>query len=253
MTQADFGAWTYALAVVAFFHGLSTLGLHRGITRFVPIYHEKEEYDKLFGTILMVLLTIAMTALVIVGGIHSSPETLARLINDKEQLIFVVLILIFMVPVEAIDGLLIRLFACFASPKAIFYRKHILGPGLKVSMVLALVLFDRSVLFLAYGWLAVNLLGVLLYIGMLIRIMSKQGIFSHFNFKTTVMPAREVFAFTIPVMTSDLVTIVMHAADTLLLGYFHNATEVAAYSVILPIRTETSVAHSGLQPLGLFA
>ncbi len=234
LTQADYGAWTYALSVVAFFQGISTLGLRRGITRFVPIYHENDEYDKLFGTIFMVLITIALTSVVIIGAIHLSPETLARLINDKEQPVFVILILIFMVPVEAIDGLLIGLFASLASPKAIFFRKHILGPCLKVAVVLALVYFNSSVMFLAYGWIGGSLLGVIIYIGMLIRMMLKQGFLARFNLKTTTMPVKEIFAFTLPLMSSDLVNIVMHSMDTLLLGYFHDASEVAAYRVILP-------------------
>ncbi|MFQ5652425.1 MAG: flippase [bacterium] len=234
LTQADYGAWTYALSVVAFFHGISTLGLRRGITRFIPIYHEREEYDKLFGTICMVLITIVVTGVVIVGSLHLFPEMLTRLINDKDQPIFVILILVFMVPVEAMDGLLIALFASFASPKAIFFRNHILAPGLKLAVVVMLVLFNSTVLFLAYGWLAANVFGVLIYVGMMLKMMQKRGFFAHLNLKTMIMPAKEVFSFTIPLMTSDLVSIVMHSADTLILGYFFDTTEVARYRVILP-------------------
>lgn len=234
LTQTDYGAWTYALSVVAFFHGLSTLGLRRGITRFVPIYHEREEYDKLFGTILMVLITIFVTGILIVGSFQLFPEMVTHLVNDKDAPIFVVLILIFMVPVEAMDGLLIALFASFASPKAIFFRNHILAPILKVSVVVALVLFNSTVLFLAYGWLAANVFGVCIYIGMLLKMLHKRGFYKHFSFSKMTMPAKEVFAFTIPLMTSDLVNIVMHSADTLILGYYCDATEVARYRVILP-------------------
>ncbi len=234
LTQVDYGAWTYALSIVAFFHGISTLGLRRGITRFVPIYHERDQYDKLFGTIFMVLITIAATGVVIIGSFHMFPEMLTQIINDKSQPIFVVLILIFMVPVEAMDGLLISLFASLASPKAIFFRNHILAPILKLSVVVLLVVFNSTVMFLAYGWLAANAFGVVIYIVMLLTMMRKRGFFKRLNFKTVNMPAKEIFAFAIPLMTSDLVNIVMHSADTLLLGYFCDASEVAKYRVVLP-------------------
>ncbi|MCH9007068.1 flippase [candidate division KSB1 bacterium] len=234
LSTTEYGAWTYALAMVAFFQGISTLGLRRGITRFVPIYHENDEFDKLFGTIFMVLGTIAFMAVLIVGGIHFFPELITRLINDKDQPIFVIMILIFMVPVEAIDGLLIALFASFSSPKLIFFRKHIMGPCLKVAVVLLLVFFNTTVLFLAYGWIFANALAVLIYVGMLIRMMRQRGFLAHFNLQKIRMPVKEIFSFTIPLMTSDLVNIVMHSVDTLLLGYYHNASEVAAYRVILP-------------------
>ncbi len=234
LSTADYGAWTYALAVVAFFQGISTLGLRRGITRFIPIYHEREEFDKLFGTIFMVIATIVVMALLICGSIYLAPEFLASLVKDGKQPVFLVLILIFLVPVDAIDGLLISLFASFASPKAIFFRKHILGPTLKLMVVGLLLVLDSTVLFLAYGWLAVNVLGVLIYIGMLVKMMQRRGLFPHLNLKTLNMPFKEVFAFTIPLMTSDLVNIVMHSVDTLMLGYYQPASEVAAYRVILP-------------------
>lgn len=234
LSQTDFGAWAYALSIVAFFHGISTLGLRRGITRFVPIYHERDEYDKLFGSIALTILTIAVTTVVIIGGMYLDPEMLTSLINDKEGPMNVVLILIFLVPMEATDDLLVALFASFASPKAIFFRKHILGPALKVVVVALLIAFDSDVLFLAYGWLAVNAAGILLYVGMLIKMMRDRDLFQHFSFKNLDLPIKEIFAFTIPLMTSDLVNIVMHSMDTLMLGYFQDVTEVAKYRVILP-------------------
>ena len=234
LSTNDYGAWTYALAVVAFFQGISTLGLRRGITRFIPIYQEREEYDKLFGTIFMFIITIIGMGILICGGIQFAPELLTQLIKDGQQPIFIVLILIFMVPVDATDGLLIALFASFASPKAIFVRKHLLGPLFKLSVVVLLLFFDSDVIFLAYGWLAVNGFGLLIYVGMLFKIMQRERLFPHFNLRTMRMPVIEVFSFTIPLMTSDLVNIVMHSVDTLMLGYYQPAAEVAAYRVILP-------------------
>jgi O-antigen/teichoic acid export membrane protein len=65
-------------------------------------------------------------------------------------------------------------------------------------------------------------------------LLRRQGLFQHFQRDGVNIPAKEIFAFTIPLLSSDLVTILTHAADTMLLGYFHNATEVARYTVILP-------------------
>lgn len=234
LSTSDYGAWGYALAIVAFFQAFSTLGLKRSITRFIPIYHEKEEYEKLFGTIILVLGTILITGLIIVGAVYASPELVSRLISDEQQPINLLLILIFLAPVEAIDGMLIGLFASFASPRTIFTRKYLLAPGLKLTVVLLLILLQSSVLFLAYGYLAASALGVLIYSWILIRLLHRQGLFQHFRSKIINIPVKEIFAFTIPLLTSDLVMIVMHTTDTLILGYFHNTTEVALYQVVLP-------------------
>ncbi len=247
LSTSDYGAFAYALAVVAFFHGISSLGLRRGITRFIPIYHEREEFEKLAGTLILTIGTIVIAAVLIIGVIHIAPEQLARLVKDKDQPIFLLLILIFMVPVEAIDGLLVSLFACFASPRAIFFRKFVVAPVLKLAVVLLLIIFQTSVLFLAYGYLIGSALGVLFFVGLLINMLKRQGILQKLHLKTMIIPAKEIFSFTIPLLTSDLVTIIMHSADTMFLGYFHDSTQVAAYRAILP------AAHFNKIPMMTFA
>ena len=58
LSEADYGAFAYALSLVALGETIATIGLDRAITRFVPIYHEKRDYDKLFGTVIMVVGTV---------------------------------------------------------------------------------------------------------------------------------------------------------------------------------------------------
>jgi O-antigen/teichoic acid export membrane protein len=234
LAKSDFGAWTYTLAIIAFFNGFSTLGLRRAITRFVPIYHEQDQYNKLFGTILLVFGTIVITGLVFIAAVYALPEFISGLIGGENQPVRLLLILIFLVPLEAIDGMLIGLFASFASPRIIFTRKFIFGPGLRLTAVLLLIVSEAPVLFLAYGYLAASAVGVLIYSWILLRFLQSQDILQKFQLPRVHIPAREIFAFSIPLLTSDLVTIVMYSIGTLILGYFHGTAEVASFRVILP-------------------
>lgn len=234
LSTADYGAWAYALSVVAFFQNIAVFGLDRAITRFIPIYHEKEEYNKLFGTLILVFGTILLISAAIVVVFQLAPEQIARLVNEKEHPVQLLLIMIFLVPVDAFDNLLTGLFASFTNPRAIFFRKHLLGPLLKLAVVGVLMLTQSDVNFLAKGYIGIYAACVLLYIFLLVRLLRQQGLLEHLRFNNISMPAKEIFAFTIPLLSSDLVNILTHSADTLLLGYFHNPTEVAKYTVILP-------------------
>src|ERR1700710_2499311 len=49
LTKANYGAFAYALSFVTLGQTIATLGLDRAITRFVPIYHEHLDYNKMFG------------------------------------------------------------------------------------------------------------------------------------------------------------------------------------------------------------
>lgn len=234
LTRDDYGSWAYALAIVAFFQGFSSLGLRRAITRFIPIYHEHEEYEKLFGTILLTVGTILAVSALVIGALYVSPETISHLVSGEDKPVLLVMILIFMVPVNAIDEMLIGMFACFDNSRAIFFRKFLVAPGIKLVVVLLLMLFGSTVTFLAYGYLLGNLMAIVMYGWMLLRLFRKIGLLRRFSFKNITIPAKELFAFTIPLLTSDLVSVLMHSSDTLMLAFFHDTAEVALYQVILP-------------------
>lgn len=235
LSKSDYGAWAYSLAIVAFFSPFATLGLKRSITRFIPIYHENDDYDKLIGTIVLLLGTIFVTSLFILGSLHAAPQAIAHLINDENYPVHLLLILIFLVPVEAIDGVVISLFASFGNARAIFYRRHLVGPLLKLTVATLLITFEGNVSFLAYGYLAASTIGILIYGGVLLRLFGRIGIISRFNIRAIKMPVKEIFTFTIPLLTSDLLTIVMHSSNIMILGYFHDTESIASYQVILPL------------------
>jgi len=239
LTKANYGAFAYALSFVTIGQTIATLGLDRAITRFVPIYHEHRDYNKMFGTILMVLGTVLSIGLTLVLLAYTFQGFIAETLlgaqeTNKELVVALLLILIGMAPMEALDDLIEGLTAIFASPRSIFFRKYILAPGLKLSVVLLLIASSSDVFFLAGGYLFASALGVVVYISVLVRVLRKQDFFQHFDRKLITFPVREIFAFTIPLLTSDLVFVLMSASDALLLGHFHNTTEVAAFRVVQP-------------------
>lgn len=239
LSKADYGSFAYAMSFVTVGQTLATFGLDRAITRFVPIYHERRDFNKLFGTILLVIGTIvSIGTLLIVAAFALQGLIGQTLLNDKGgnngQVIALLLILIGLAPVQALDDLIAALFAIFASPRAIFFRKYILAPGLKLSVVLLLMFFRSDEFFLASGYLAAGILGTTVYAFTLFRTLQKQELFKEFRLRELTVPARELFAFTIPLMTSDLVYVLMSSSDAVLLGYFRSTSEVAAFRAILP-------------------
>jgi O-antigen/teichoic acid export membrane protein len=234
LSKTDYGAFAYALSIVSLCQSLATFGLDRAITRFVPIYHEQRDYSKLFGTIVMVVSTISSLGLAMALLLHAFQGFIAQSFIEDQQAQALLLTLIFLAPVQAIDDLLVGLFAVFASPRAIFFRKYVLAPGLKLSVVLVLTLGHSTVFFLAGGYLAASAVGVAIYAVILFRILRDQGLFQHFDLLTMSMPWREVFAFTIPLLTSDLVYVVMNTMDAVVLERFGGVTDVAALRAVQP-------------------
>lgn len=234
LSTKEFGGLAYALSVVAFCQVFSTFGLQKAIPRFVPIYHEKREYGKLFGTVLLVLGTILL-ALAIVTALDSMPRSMFRFMTSEHLPLALLSIMVFLIPIQAMDDLLVSLLASLGSPRTIFLRSYVLAPGLKLAAVLLLIALRKNVTFLAYGYLAASALGVAIFAVVLIRQLHRQGLFQGVTLGSISVPFKEMLAFAIPILSSDLVTnVVMNAVAVFMLDYYHNISEVAFYRVAVP-------------------
>ena len=235
LTKADFGAFADALSLATVGSSIATFGLDRSVTRFIPIYDEQGNYNKLFGTLVLAVGTVASLGLVCVVLVYGLQGLLAGSLIDDERAISLLLILVVLTPIQSLDGLLMGMFAVFSKPRAIFFRKYILTPGLRLTVVLLLILGNQSVFFLAGGYVAAAGLGIGIYAVMLYGMLRGEGLLEHFGFRTIEVPAREIFGFTIPLLTSDLVYMTMNLSDVLLLGHYRGAEEVGALRVIWPV------------------
>src|SRR5439155_15086346 len=78
LSKLDYGAFAYALSIAMFAHRLVSVGHGLCTTRFLSIYDERREYDKVFGTIAMVLGTVTAAGLVLLGALAVFRNPLSR-------------------------------------------------------------------------------------------------------------------------------------------------------------------------------
>ena len=109
----EFGAWAYALSIVTLCQVVVRLGLYDAIPRFVPIYHEHRDYQRMFGTIVLAFGTVLASGLSHHRRIHAFPQILRLLTNGKGP-VSLLLVAVFIVPIDAVDAMLMGLFASFS-------------------------------------------------------------------------------------------------------------------------------------------
>jgi O-antigen/teichoic acid export membrane protein len=249
LTQTDYGAFAYALAFTNLAQTFVTFGLDRAITRFVPIYEERGDFGRLFGTLVLAagtFVSLGLGAVLLVIGLQ---DWLAGTVIEEPTAVSLIVILIFLAPIQALDDLLIGLFAVFANARAIFVRRHVLGPLSRLLVVGLLVLTEQRVEFLAVGYVLSGLVILALYGGLLVRFLRQRGLVERFERSEVRIPAREVLGFTLPLLSSDLLYVLMTTTDAILLGYFHSATDVGALRVILPAAALNQVIFSSFSLL----
>ena len=232
LTTTDFGAFAYAMSMVTLVGGLLGLGFDRAISRFLPIYDEGRDYPKFFGTLLLVvgvIVGLGATAVLVVIGLQG--WLVGRIASDPLAISLLAL-MIGLAPIEALDGVLTDLFAVFRATRTIFIRRYILAPGLRLLVVAVLIGTANQVEFLALGYVLAGALGVALYATMLPGMLRGAGILQHFRRSQVRVPLREIAAYTVPLLSLDMVLLFMGSLDTLIVGSVHGSAEVAELRVV---------------------
>lgn len=244
LTTNDYGAWTYALSAVVFLRGFATLGLHRAIARFVPIHLERGERHRLFGVMAFVFGSLFLTGTAVVTTFYAFPDFVAGLAGaSPDQPIELLFIVIFLVPIDAMDDFLTALCAAFTDSRTIFVRRYLLSPGLRIGVALLLVLLQADVRVLAYGYLLSGLAGIGYYAVSVFNEIRRKGLLDGSLASDLKLPVREVLSYTVPVMAADWCSILMSTAGPLLLGYFSDMSAVALFQVVVPLVTLTKVVQ----------
>lgn len=230
LTQADFGAFAYALAVVSIGSSFAAFGLDKATSRFLPIYEERGERGKVLGTLLLATITMLALGLAAIALFY----LMAALgITLQEDATGVLLILVLLVPIQAIQPLLTAVFAAFSSTRAILFRAYILTPMLQLAVVGAVIFSGTSLAWLAAGWVAVGAVGIAVSVPLAYRLLRQRGHLEA-SLAELKIPARELYGFSVPLLSSDLVLVLRGALVPILLGVLATTIEVAEYRAVFP-------------------
>lgn len=232
LTKEDFGAFAYALAIAAAARTLLSLGQGKLLSRFMATYEEQRDYARMFGAMFLAIGTIIVTSIITISALYLFSDALIGAAVRSDDAVKLVLILAFLSPLEALDQVFVALFAVFSRPRAIFVRKYLLAPTLRLVVVLLLVLTGAGVAFLAVGYVIASLAGLFLYVGLLIRVLRERDLLREFKFHDVVFPFRAVFAFSFPLITGELVLLSLNVGGVFVLGLFHSIVEVADYRAV---------------------
>ena len=245
LTKTEFGAFGYALALAAAGRPLLSLGQGKLLSRFMAKYEEERDFDRMFGAMFLAIGTIAVTSTISVAVLFLLSDALLGSAVREAATVQVVLILIFLAPLEALDQVFVSLFAVFSKPRTIFFRKYLFTPALRFGVVLALALTNSSVTFLAVGYVAAGVVGLVVYVLVFLKELRARGLLKQLRPRRIVLPFRAVFSFSLPLISGELFLLSLNVGGVLALGYFHSAAEVASYRAVFnPARLNTAVLHA---------
>ncbi len=234
LAKSDYGAFAWALAIVSMGASTALLGLNRGVARFAPIYHEHRQYGAMFGTITLALATVAGLGVAIAAAAIGAHGLIEHQVGN-EMSAALLMILICLVPLDALDGLMETLLAAFAGARSIFVRRYLVAPGLKLAAVILVMSIQGSVFLLASAYVAAGVIGIVLYAALLWRALDREGLLAELRRGRLEFRARSLFGFSLPLLTTDLLLAVELPMVIVILAHFHGNTPVADLRAVEPV------------------
>ena len=249
LAKSDYGAFAYGLSIASMGSSIAVFGLGKTFNRFVPIFHEEGKLKEMAGTIVLTFATVLTLGTAIVLGIIGLQSIWVQRFATNPFSVSMLVILIFLAPIQAIENLLEKMFAIFADPKALFVRRYVVGPGLKLAAALPLLFLHKNARWLAYTYVAAGLLGVVYSVVLIFKIMKRKQLMQHFRLSEIKVPARKIYGFSMPLVITDLLPAVRSAFVPILLEFFHGTLAVAAFRSVLPIARLNQTANESFKLL----
>jgi O-antigen/teichoic acid export membrane protein len=242
LARDEYGMFAWALAVIAGATQFVLLGLDTTLARFVAMQHERGDAARAFGAIALSVGTIAATNLLLVAGCVGAEGALPGLLGAEPAAVRLLLAMIAMAPLQALDSVLHALYGVFGRARSIMLRRYLVGPGLKLACVLAVIGVGGSAFELAIAYTASLAAGVAVYAALLVRLFRRDRWLASRRPGPLRLPAREMFGFAASLFTAELVFFFYGSFITMLLQYTHDAREVAGFQAARPFAKLIDVA-----------
>ena len=249
LTRQEYGALAFGLAVVSIASSMQVLGLDKTLARFVPMYEEEGREELIIGALLLTAAVVVGLAVLTVVPLLVARDWVNQALVRDDQAVGLLTILLFLAPLQALDAVLVAVFAVFADARSIFYRRYVAAPVLQLIAVLVVIVLDLGSAALAIGYLVSALVGVLVYMTVLLRLLNARGLLALTRVRGIRIPGRELIAFTLPLMSTDLVFVLRGSVVVIFLQVIHGATAVASYRAVMPIARQNSLVQQNFSYL----
>lgn len=235
LTKAEFGAFAYGFAMVPVVRTLVALGQTQAISRFLSLYEEDGDHERLVGTVVTVVgMVVGLGGIVLLGIALLRDTLLLDLVGDPRAVAALVIVAA-LGPLDALDKTWEGVLAVLASPLEIFVRRYVVGPAFLVVAVVTALATGGGAIRLAWAYVLAALFTTLVSSGLAIRSMRRRGILRAVRGSRLVFPFRELYGFSSPLVLTELLPIAMGPVAVALLGYVGTTADVASYRSVYPL------------------
>src|SRR4051794_38913531 len=115
LSKDDFGVFAFGMSAALLLQSLIPLGLDRADTRFLALYEHRHDHARLLGVIVFEAAVAVVLGMLAVVLVWMFPGSLRDSLSGTDTAYAVVVLMIALAPIQALDVLVVNVFAVFAS------------------------------------------------------------------------------------------------------------------------------------------
>lgn len=231
--KTDYGVFAYAVSWSSIGSSVALLGQDQSLGRFLPRYETSGEPGRAQGAMVVAFATVSIVGMTL-ASLAIGLTAMGVDLGLERQAVTVLVVLLASSPLLAIDELFQNLFAVVARPTAIFFRRHVLTPGMRLAATVFVVATAGSVVDLAWLYLLAAVVGTAVYVSMAWRVLRVHPLLDRGD-QPRHYPVREMLRFGVPVYGSDMVNTLRSDVVIVILEALRSVREVATYRAVWPI------------------
>ncbi|AGN00967.1 membrane protein involved in the export of O-antigen and teichoic acid [Salinarchaeum sp. Harcht-Bsk1] len=224
LSPEAYGEVSVGLALLAFATTGALVGFSQGVPRYISRFDDEVDRRGVWvsGILVTGAVALVLTAVLLLS-VEWLTETLLARADSPAMLALFVLALPFVV------GMKITVAAIRGHNNAIYriYAQDLTYPLTRIVLLVALLFAGFNVLAAGYAYLVAAVLSFAVSLVLLHRLTALRG-----EVRTHV---KEIGRFSLPIVISGVLTVLLTRTDTLMLSYFRTTYEVGQYAAAYPI------------------
>ena len=229
------GAVSIGISLLTLGMTAALVGFDKGVPRFMSRFDDDRDVRGAWLTGLLVagIAGIAISAILLFNG-----EWVADLLLNEDADIPPALLTLFVLSIPLVAGQQIAIRAIQGFENTIYrvYVRDLLYNGIRIVLLVVLLLAGVGVLAAGYAYVVSAALSVVVGFALLNRLLPIRGAFR--------LHTRSMLSFSLPLVISSVVTMVLSRIDTLMLAAFVPTEAVGIYNAAYPIAAGVPVLLS---------
>ncbi|MHB9287995.1 flippase [Halobacteriales archaeon Cl-PHB] len=224
LTPAAYGEVAVGIALLTFGVTIAVAGLSQGVPRFLSRYEDERDRRGTWATGLAIATGLA---LLLAATLFVAAEQIVGLLFETRESLGMLHLFIAAIPFVVAQKIAIGAIRGHENTIYRTYTKDLLYPLGRIGLVAVLLASGYGIVAAGYAYLAAAVATCLLAHVLLHRLMPLTG-----PFRTHT---RDLVTFSLPLVVSTVLSVLLTRTDTLMVAYFRGSREVGLYNAAYPI------------------